>query len=91
MSINPVSPENIPQPTATTAKPVAAEKPKQQPAAAQDEFKPAQQAKIAAALASQPDARPEMVEKAKQLAADPNYPSADQLAKIAKMFVDEQS
>jgi len=38
-------------------------------------------------LASQPEVRPEVVERAKALAADANYPSAAILHKIAGMIV----
>jgi hypothetical protein len=41
------------------------------------------------ALMSEPAVRPEVIERAKKLAADPNYPSADILAKIAERFINE--
>ena len=39
------------------------------------------------ALKNEPAVRPEVVERAKKLAADPNYPSPDILAKIAERFI----
>ena len=39
-------------------------------------------------LAKEPAVRPDEVERGKALAADPNYPSGDLLAKLAEMFVE---
>jgi hypothetical protein len=38
-------------------------------------------------LQEQPDVRPEAVERAKNLAADPNYPGPGTLAGLAKLFI----
>lgn len=38
-------------------------------------------------LMNEPAVRPEVIERAKTLAADPNYPSPDILAKIAERFI----
>jgi hypothetical protein len=40
------------------------------------------------ALANQPEVRPEMVAKGMALAADPNYPSADVIKRVAGMILD---
>jgi hypothetical protein len=40
-----------------------------------------------AALADQPETRPEVVERGRALAADPDYPSAAILQKVAQMIV----
>ena len=40
-----------------------------------------------AALGSQPDVRPEAVARGQALAADPNYPSAAIISKVAAMIV----
>jgi hypothetical protein len=38
-------------------------------------------------LSRQPEIRPEVLERARALAADPNYPSRDSLKKIAELMV----
>lgn len=43
--------------------------------------------RMKAALMNEPAVRPEVIERAKRLAADPNYPSPDILAKIAEKFI----
>jgi hypothetical protein len=40
-----------------------------------------------AALARQPEIRPEVVERAKNLAADPNYPSAATLQRVGQFIL----
>ncbi|HEX4666333.1 MAG TPA: hypothetical protein VH207_07020 [Chthoniobacterales bacterium] len=52
-----------------------------------EEFKPEQYQTIAEAWKNNPEVRPEVLEKAKQLAADANYPTHAQLAQLAKMIV----
>lgn len=52
-----------------------------------DQFSPAQSAALRAALAAQPEIRPDVVERAKALAADPAYPSRDILQKIAGIMI----
>jgi hypothetical protein len=39
------------------------------------------------ALMREPAVRPEVIERARQLAADPEYPPADVLAKVAAKFI----
>jgi len=38
------------------------------------------------ALGSSPTSRPEMVERAKALIADPNYPSSDTLSAVSRLL-----
>ncbi len=42
---------------------------------------------LRAALAAQPEVRPEVVARGKALAADPNYPSTDILRSVAGLIV----
>ncbi|MCR6654575.1 MAG: hypothetical protein NVV63_01915 [Opitutus sp.] len=42
---------------------------------------------LKAALAAQPEIRPEVVERAKALAADPEYPSLDILKRVSGMIL----
>ena len=44
-------------------------------------------AHLSEALARQPEVRPEVVERAKALAADPNYPSTETLRKVGEMIL----
>ena len=44
-------------------------------------------ASLKSALASQPEVRPEVVERAKALAADPNYPSVSIVRSVAKQIL----
>jgi hypothetical protein len=56
-------------------------------AAAGDTFRSAQTEEMVNILQQQPDVRPEAVKRAKMLAADPNYPSADTIAGLAKLVI----
>ena len=56
---------------------------------AMDNYSPTQSRQMLDNLNSQPDVRPEVLEKAKQMASDPNYPSADVLESVANLFVSE--
>jgi hypothetical protein len=38
-------------------------------------------------LQQQPDVRPDAVERAKSLIADPNYPGTGAIASLAKLFI----
>ena len=48
-----------------------------------DQFSSTQAAHLRAALEQHPEIRPEVVERGRQLAADPGYPSADVLRQVA--------
>jgi hypothetical protein len=60
-------------------------------AQAQDNFNPAQSQQMLEALQNQPEIRPEVLARAKQLAADPNYPPSDVIANVANLFVNDTS
>ncbi|MBX3739044.1 MAG: hypothetical protein KF715_20320 [Candidatus Didemnitutus sp.] len=47
-----------------------------------DSFSAGQSTTLRAALQAQPEIRPDVVARAKELAADPNYPSADILRHV---------
>ncbi|HLP24595.1 MAG TPA: hypothetical protein VK477_02875 [Acidobacteriota bacterium] len=52
-----------------------------------DRFSAEQSATLRAALAAQPEIRPEVVARGKELAADPNYPSNDILRKVGEALL----
>ncbi len=56
-------------------------------AAKPDCFSPEQTATLRSALASQPAVRPEVVARARSLAADPNYPSPEILRKVGEVIL----
>ena len=84
MNIRPVKTEVVAQPPQT----ITPKAPNAVPAGtAGDTFQPAQNEKLVNMLQEQPEIRPEALERAKSLAADPNYPSADAIAGLAKLFI----
>lgn len=54
---------------------------------ASDRFSPENTAALQTALQQQPEIRPEVVERAKALAADPSYPSAEILRKVGQVIL----
>jgi len=52
-----------------------------------DRFSAANTATLRAALAAQPEIRPEVVARGKALAADPNYPSATVLQRVGAILL----
>ena len=52
-----------------------------------DTFQPAQNERLAAMVQEQSEVRPEALERAKILAADPNYPGNDTIEGLAKLFI----
>jgi len=58
---------------------------------AQDSFSPSQRQKMLDALNSQPDVRPEVLARAKQLAADPNYPPSNVIESVAKSVINDSN
>ena len=83
MNIPPLKTDNVTTPPKTAAR---SAKPAKEPAA--EETPPtAKQEKLLAALANEPAVRAEEVARGKDLAADPDYPSDDLLAKLADVFV----
>lgn len=55
----------------------------------QDNFKTTQNQTMLDLLHNQPEVRPEVLEKAKQIAQDPNYPPANVIEGLAKLFVQD--
>ena len=84
MIIQPVKTENVPAPPKTRPQPAPGAKPESQPP---EQEKVGRKERLMKALERQPSVRPEVIERAKLLAADPDYPSADVLAKVAEKFV----
>lgn len=52
-----------------------------------DQFTAGHSAALRSALQAQPEVRPEVVARAKALAADPNYPPRDVLEKVAGLII----
>jgi hypothetical protein len=85
MNIRTVTTPAVPQPLQTTTTQKTPDTAATQ--AATDSFQPAQNESLVKMLQEQPDIRPEAVERAKNLAADPNYPGPGAIAGLAKMFI----
>lgn len=86
MNIQPVKTDAVQVPSKARAKsaPGAAE-----PAGVPEQEKAGRRERLAEALASEPAVRPEVLERAKQLASDPDYPGPGVLAKLAERFIDD--
>jgi hypothetical protein len=82
MNIQPVKSDGVPAPARPKTPPSKAP---EAPAEAETP-KTESQARLRDILAKEPAVRPEEVERGKALAADPNYPSADLLGKLAEML-----
>ena len=80
MNIQPVKSDAVQMPSKTRAKstPAATE-----PAGTSETETTSRKERLAAALANEPEIRPEMLERARQLASDPNYPGPNLFAKLA--------
>jgi len=86
MKIQPVKIENVQLPPKANPKsPADAAMPEVQ--ADQLQLKTGRNERMKEVLMNEPAVRPEVIERAKALAADPNYPSPDILAKIAERFI----
>jgi hypothetical protein len=84
MNIQPIKTESVP----------SSPRPKPAPAAkgagaspASDSVKPGVSEKLMEAIRNEPETRAEVVERGRALVADPDYPSAEQLGKLAELFV----
>ena len=86
MNIQPVKTDavQVPSKARPTSAPSAAE-PSGTPANESTERKDL----ISQALANQPDVRPEMLERAREIASDPNYPGPNVFAKLAARLVQD--
>jgi hypothetical protein len=88
MNIKPPSPDNVPPNPLPSTK-----KPDSQHALHQfliEAYQPSQFQRIATAWKKHPEVRPEVLDTAKALASDPNYPSPAQLGMLAKMIVGKE-
>jgi hypothetical protein len=84
MKIQPFKTDNVQPPARPKAKAAAgADAPK----SATGQQKAERKERLKEALMREPAVRPEVVERARKLAADPDYPSVDVLTKIAEKFV----
>jgi hypothetical protein len=84
MNIRPVKTETVPLPARTIASPTPQTA---SPPSTNDTFDPAQNEKLVNMLQQQPDVRPDAVQRAQALAADPNYPSLGAIASLAKLVI----
>lgn len=84
MNIQPVKSDGVPTPV----KPKAAAPKAPEARAEHESASAAREARLRDILAQEPTVRPDVVERGKTLAADPNYPATQLLAKLAEMFVD---
>jgi BRCT domain type II-containing protein len=87
MNIQPLKTESVPvpaKPKAQVAKPSPASSPTETSQSAKSQ-------RLLEVLRNEPDVRASEVERGKALAADPNYPSDDVLAKLAEIFVKDAS
>ena len=84
MNIQPVKTDAVQAPSKARPKsaPDAAES-----AGAPGQEKASRRERLAEALASEPAVRSEALERAKQLASDPDYPGPNVLAKLAARFI----
>ena len=85
MNIQPCKSQCVPVPSKPAAK---AAKPANEPATPETP-KAARHQKLLAALSEEPGVRAQEIERGKALAADPDYPSKDLLAKLAEVFVND--
>jgi hypothetical protein len=87
MNIRTVTSQAVPQPPQTNTPKSPATPSTVTTEAQADSYQPAQNESLVNMLQEQPDVRPEAVERAKNLAADPNYPGTGAIASLAKMFI----
>ena len=85
MNIQPCKSECVPVPPKSAAK---SAKPAKE-TTAEETANVSRQESLLQTLGKAPDVRAEEVERGKALAADPNYPSDDLLAKLAEVFVND--
>jgi hypothetical protein len=84
MNIQPIKTETVPP----SPRPKPAQAAKGGGASpASDSVKPGVAEKLMEAIRNEPETRAEVVERGRALVADPNYPSAEQLEKLAELFV----
>jgi len=87
MNIQSVRPEIVMEAAKSKPKSKTADNEPQSEGGVRDSYMPEQNENLMQALKSQPEVRPEMLERAKQLAEDPGYPPKDVIKAIANLFV----
>jgi hypothetical protein len=85
MNIPRVKTEGFVPPTRTKPEPVKSSTSR----VSGDVFRPEQNEKLMSLLHAEPDARPDAVERARALVADPTYPSSDLLKKVARRLLSQ--
>jgi hypothetical protein len=86
MNIQPVKPEDVASLSKGRTKP-AASPPPQPGRPTEDSVRTEEKQKLMEAMRNQPETRPEEVERGRSLAADPEYPSRDVLAEVARKLL----
>ena len=86
MNIQPVKTEAVQVPP--KARPKAVPDKVESPGAPEQE-KVGRKERLVEALASEPAVRPEVLERAKELASDPDYPGPNVMAKLAARFIED--
>ncbi|MDD5348989.1 MAG: hypothetical protein PHQ12_02140 [Chthoniobacteraceae bacterium] len=87
MNIQSVRPEIVVEAAKSKPKSKSVDNETQNADGVRDSYMPEQNDNLMQALRNQPDVRPEMLERAKQLAADPGYPPKDVIDAIANILV----
>ena len=86
MNIQPVTTDAVQVPATARTK-TAQAGPETSPASGQEQT--SRKERLTQALASEPDVRPDVLTRAQQLAADPDYPGPNLLAKLAARLARE--
>ena len=86
MNIQPLKTDAVQAPPKTRSK-AAPNEPESPDAAGQE--KTSRKERLAEALANEPSIRPEVLDRAKELASDPDYPGPNLLAKLAARFIQD--
>lgn len=87
MNIQSVRPEIVVEAARSKPKPKNVENEPQNEGGVRDSYMPEQNENLMQALRDQPDVRPEMLERAKRLAADADYPPKHAIKAIANLLV----
>lgn len=87
MNIQSVRPEIVVEAAKSKPKPKSVENETQNDEGVRDSYMPEQNDNLIQSLRSQPDVRPEVLERARQLVADPGYPPKDVINAIANILV----
>jgi hypothetical protein len=88
MNIKPPSPDNVSQNPLPPTKKLGSKQALRE--SLKEAYQPSQFERISSAWKNNPEVRPEVLDAAKALASDPNYPSPAQLTLLARMIVGKE-